>query len=82
MHKERQMPDAMTKIADEHSEYMNQEAWWYVVRVLLCERHQQDSVVNCEEGYTVKNSPETKAGCVKREPQGVDVEVSSRDGQV
>jgi len=57
--------DAMTKIADGNSECMNQAAWWYVVRVLQCERHQQDSVVNCVEGYTVKTTVgRTRGGCV------------------
>jgi hypothetical protein len=55
----------MTKIADGNSECMNQAAWWYVVRVLQCERHQQDSVVNCVEGYTVKTTVgRTQGGCV------------------
>jgi len=42
---------------------MNQAAWCHVVRVLLCQRHQQDSVVDCEEGYTVKTTVRrTQAG--------------------
>jgi len=35
---------------------MSQAAWYHVVRVRPCERHQQDMTDDCEERYTVTNT--------------------------